>query len=267
MRLKLGQYIVKLEKLENEELIKSKLTENELHNFSYTIPVRKTSLEDFEKTLKSCKDGGIYSLDDDDNVLKEYRVSNIGYSYTDNSSNKETIYSYKLHFEEVENLKLETLKISELSIKPYKYEQEYDNGIIITASAKLLKEDMKKFVNIQDGERYFNVVRFGINEKEIKMRFGQVIWSENDDFFKVYFILVEECYDSINNFKGPFQPEMGNIMRMLAYQQNLNNELINLLLTKSIVNDEEIEDIKIKSEKCLNDTHRLFYKVKDIDEF
>jgi len=267
MRLKFGQHILEVAKLENEEFKKSELFENELHNFSYTISVKGTLLDSFKETLEASEDGGLYSLDNENNILKEYSATSKGFSYSGNNSNGDTIYSYNLYFEEVVNVNLEALKISDLTVKPYNFEQRYDNGIIITASVKLTIDDMEKFKNIEDGDRYFNVIRHGISEKIVKMRFGRNIWSEHDDFFKVQLSLVEDCYDSDNKNQGFFGPEMSNIQDMLAYQQSLNKELINLLLAKSIVSEEEVEVAKDKAQKNLSEVYRLFYKVKDVDTF
>lgn len=267
MRLKFGNYIMNMDKLEDEELILSPLYDRQLHNFSHSISVRGKSLQSFTKTLENSKEGGILSLDNNDNVLKEYKVTSNSYSYQGNNPNEDTIYNYNLHFEEVVNVQVEALQISGLSIKPYKYSHEYDNGIIVTVSVNLTKDDYDKFKKIQDGDRYFSVVRQGISEKVISMRFGRVIWSEHEDFIKVNLVLVEECYDTNATNKGLLEPEKSNIMSMLAFQKNLNNELIKILIDKEVVSQSEIDFIKDKAKNDLKETQKLYYKVEDVDEF
>lgn len=267
MRIAFGKKIITLTNMENEQYTSSLLTENELHNFECDIKVSESALQGFNKVLEECEDGGIYDLNDIDLRLNEYKVLSKSYSFTSNNNNEERTYTYRLYFEQKDNYTLHGLKIDDFIIKPYDYSHYYENGIVVQAKVKLTKEEMDKLNNLKDKDGYFDVIRQNISSKSIKMRFGQLLWSEHNDFFKVDLSLVEDCYDKFNKPMILFEPDMSNIKDMLAYEKNLNNELINLLLNKEIISEFEIEDIKLRAKNNLKDTYRLFYKVKDVDTF
>lgn len=271
MRLKLGKYMLDLNDMMNEVIEKSPITNKELHVFEYLISVRAEEFDSFNKHLEQFENGGVYSVDSDGNNIKEYEVLSKGYSYVNNGRQNETIYNFNLQFKERDNLSIEALIISGLYTVPYMVEQRYDNGIIINAKIKLSNDEMDKFIVIRDGEEYFEVIRKGINDNPLKMRFGKIIWSEHVNFFKVEVTLVEECYDSEENsnsepfLRDLFQPEMSNIIKMLAYQQSFNKYLMELLQIKGLLTEEEISSIKDKSEQEIKAAREMLYKVNDID--
>lgn len=268
MNLKFGEWTLELVDLENEQFKYSNLYERELHSFEFTIQVKGSNLEKFKSVLEESNTGGVYRLDENNNIIGEYKVYSKGCMYTGNYTDENTIYNYTLQFEEVVRVNLESLKIGNLEVIPYEYKEDYDDALIIEAKIKLTKEEMEQFKVIEDGDRYFKVIRNGISDRVVTMRFGINIWSENEGNFKVSVILVEDIYDTKENkFKDVNQIQMKNMMYMLGTQININNQLMTLLLEKGLVNESEIEDIKYKAERDIKDVHRLFYKVKDVDEF
>ncbi len=100
------------------------------------------------------------------------------------------------------------------------------------------------------------------------MRFGKVIWSENDGYIKKDIVLVEDVYDnkesSISKF---FEPEFSNIMNILAYVYNLNEELFKLLMSKGQLSTEELEQTKEMAKNNIRETTKKYYRVEDIDKF
>lgn len=267
MRIKFGETIILLNKLNDEEKIISPLTKKELHNFCHSISVKGIRKESFEKVIEECKCGGIFEIDENEQAIRNYKVHIKSSSYSGHNTDENTVYNYYVSFEEVDELLIESLNIGTLNIKPYKYEEEYDEAIIISASVKLSKEEMVELKKIQDGERYFDVVRVGINNEAVKMRFGQNIWSEHDEYFKVNLVLVESCYDTKETGHGLNEPEMSNIKRKLIHLNNFNNELVELLLIKEIITKDEVESIKKKADEKFKDGYRDLYKVEDVDKF
>lgn len=267
MKIKFNDKIFTLKNIENESLEKSELFESEIHSFDWDISVKGLDVDEFKNGLEKSEEGGVYSLDNDDNIIKEYKVSSKGCSYLGNMPKEETLYNYSLHFEEVVDIKLEALEICDLMLNPYEVEQNYDNGITMRASVRVNEDELNKIREIQYRNDYFSVIRHGISEKRISMRFGKNVWSEHEGMYKVKLILIEECYDSDNNYRASYDPELPNMKRMLAYQKDLNDRLITLLLSKGIVSEEEIENIRVQAKNNYNETNELFYKVKDIDKY
>lgn len=267
MRIKFGENILILNEIENEEYRCSEIYNEDIHIFSHRISVSGRKINEFKDLLEEYTVGGIYSVNENGEFIDEYKVKSNNYSYVGNKVNDETVYNYSLTFEQVIKKEIKGLKIGNLEVSPYKINQEYDNAIIIDASIRLSQEDKNILCSIEDGERYFDVIRMGVSEEPLKMRFGTNIWSEHEEYCKVNIVLVEKKYDDVDREKGLLQPQMQNIMSMLAYQRNLNKELIDLLVSKNIVDISEIETIRENAEDNIKDSHRLFYKVDDADKF
>lgn len=272
MKFKLFNRELEVETINYEEPIISPHTGKELERMNFDIKVIGASTnDDIQARIPESKNGGIFSIDDDENELKEYRLIKYPYSYNTSSSDENRVYNYTLHLEEVERLNIESLIIGDLEIFPYEYEEEYDDAIISTVKVKLTKIESEKLDSLdglENKDRYFKVIRKGISEDKLDMRFGQVIWSEDGDFIKKKMTLVEKIYDENEETKSTlFQPEMGNMRSMIAYNRNLTNELMDLLLSKGVISSDEIEEIKEKAGANLAKTYRKFYKVSDVDEF
>lgn len=267
MRVKFGENILNLNEIKNEEYRYSDIYNENMHIFSHIISVSGRKITEFRDILEKSKAGGIYSINENGEYIDEYKVKSNSYSYLGNKIDDKTIYNYDLSFEQVIKKEIKALKIGGLEVIPYKINQEYDGGVIINASIKLLKHDKKIFDDLEDGKRYFDVIRVGISEEPLKMRFGTNIWSEHEEYCKVNIILVEKKYDDVDRGNGLFQPQIQNIMDMLAYQRNLNKELLDLLVNKNIVDISEIDIIRKNAEDNINDSHRLFHKVDDADKF
>lgn len=263
MQLKLGDKIVNLGEVEMETPITSKHTGCELEKFSFTIDVQRTYNDDFETLLKGIKNGGIFSIVDD-RIIKEYKLLNRSYSY----SNNESPYRYTLTIEEVERLKLDSLVINGFEIQPYEYSEEYDNGIIINTKWRVSNEDKIALNNTIGEHTYFKVIRNGISEKEIEMRFGKVLWSEDNGFIKEKVVLVEKVYDENKESTHRFlQPELDNIKEMLVQTTSLYNCLIELLIEKGSITSSELEKVKERAKQEEAKLFNKFFEVHDIDTY
>ena len=205
-------------------------------------------------------------------VNQEYKLVNYSYNCTSNyitdNYNRDITYIYTLDIEEIESLKVDSLVIAGVEVTPYKYSEMYNDGIIIEAKIKLSKEDDKKLDMATKENVYFYVKRKGISDEVKKMRFGKVIWSENDGYIKRHINLIEDIYDNKNPISlGLFQPEYDNIMNMLSYVKNLNDELLKLLVSKDLLLKEELEKISIVAKNNIEETKKEYYRMTDIDKF
>lgn len=268
-RLKLSDHIINASNVSYGEPKLSVHTGKQLETLSFSLQVRgKTLKEDFNNKLHKVKDGGIFSTDNNGINIKEYKLVNHSYSYTENYSDEDTIYTYTLYLEEIERLKIDSLVIAGVEVTPYEFTEKYDDAIIIQAKIKLSKEDAEKLDMATKENKYFDVIRKGISDEVKKMRFGKVIWSENDGYIKKDIVLVEDIYD---NKESPlskfFQPEFSNIMDMLSYNKNLNDELLKLLISRGQLSAEELEQIKTVAKNNIRATTKEYYRVEDIDKF
>lgn len=269
LRLKLSDHIINASNVSYDEPKLSVHTGKQLETLSFSLQVRgKTLKEAFNNKLHKVKDGGIFSTDNNGINIKEYKLVNHSYSYTRDYSDEDTIYTYTLYLEEIERLKIDSLVIAGVEVTPYEFTEKYDDAIIIQAKIKLSKEDAEKLDMATKENKYFDVIRKGISDEVKKMRFGKVIWSENDGYIKKDIVLVEDIYDNKESHLSKFfQPEFSNIMDILSYIKNLNDELLKLLISKGQLSAEELEQIKTVAKNNIRATTKEYYRVEDIDKF
>lgn len=117
-------------------------------------------------------------------MQKEFKITNHSYNYNGNLVDDETIYTYTLELEQIENLKIEHLVIAGIKLSPYKYSEEYDDGIIINTCVRISNEENEQLKNAIGKNIYFEVIREGISQESKMMRFGKTIWSEDGEFTK-----------------------------------------------------------------------------------
>lgn len=266
MKLRYNEKIININKFEDEIYKTSVFTGNKLKSITALVSTNEKERTLLSEIIKNCNEGGLYEIDDDNTTLAEYKCIQSSYSY---QSSNNIIYNYTLELEQVEHNLIEELKLRDISTKPYKYDESYDNGIIITLRVRLNKEKYYAFRKLQFNSTYFNVTRLGINSTPIQMRFGKIIWSKHKDYFKVEFTLVEKSCDELgeeNPFNSILNPELNNIQHKIIYQELLNNQLIDILLSKNILCEDEVENIKANIRAAFDDTYQTLYKVDDIDQ-
>jgi len=271
MILKFGDDEFEIKDFEKLEGKISNSTDKEIEKINFNINFMGKQLKDnFLNVLKSKYKDNVYSLDEVGKIIKKYKVSNHTCSYTGNIINENTVFNFSVDLEEIEKLKIASLIISGKEFYPYEYSENFDDGfLMIFAKVKLSSDQIKKMLieKIKKDDKYFPVIRKGINDKEKLMRFGTVFWSKNNDDYKYDIVLVEKKCDEIGMFKDKdnFWIKNSNLEHLVAYNNNYLDELIKLLINKKILSEKEVEIIKNKSkEKELEKVIDL-YKVDDID--
>lgn len=214
--------------------------------------------------------GNIYRLNEEGIEIKEYKLVNTSSTHNTNPFDNKTVYDYRFDLEEVEELEIESLILGDLELAPYFYEEEYiqeRDALIITAKIKISEKEMQELDSLHEENLYFDVIRKGISDEKLKMRFGQGIWSEADGTIKQELILIEEKYDEHSSrMDSPHESTLSNMREILAQTKSQNDQLMKLLVAKELVSQDEIDTIQKESEKHLRTTMRDFYRVKDLDE-
>ena len=230
LEFKIGEQSIYFEDKDVQEEKKvSKHTDKELCNYEIEVRLEGEENRDwFENKL----DNTWYKIDDNE-VIGEYNSKMISSSFSDQSD----IYNYRIKLTEKEILKIDKLIVGELEIEPYQYDERYDKleqddeALIINGKSEAIYDDfLEQYLS---KEKYFNVVRQGINEQTINMRFGKVTWSriEDTEKIKIDFTLVEKNYDINSNNSSLFNPEFNNMMWETAYKSKLLDELIEYLIS------------------------------------
>jgi hypothetical protein len=238
----------KLKQLEVEIVAKSKLMNDQL------LAVIETG-----------KQIGINSTAGNGNVIGKWKLTNNSYSYSTGTGDSN--YYHTIRLEEKEDIKVTNLIVNKVELQPYSYNEEFDDdALIINAKVLLSEQQTKTLHKLMNGGLYFPVIRKGVSDTPLQMRFGQVLWSNCDGGTKQKLMLVEEKYDEKNKKIGLFEPQMTNMQTMLAENIELVAALSNMLVEKNILNMEDINKIREKAKAKIQDRENYFYEVKDIDE-
>lgn len=266
MYLELNGRDVRVDVLDSTDFI-SKYTGRILEKITLQIVIRDDeSHREFIKTIKEAKNYGLFSTDGNGKHLKLWKINNNSYSYSSGYSN---YYQHRLELEELEELKVDLLDIDGFRIKPYAYKEEIDDeAIIIEASLKVDSSEEKSLLKVLKRKKdnlYFKVIRYGISETPLKMRFGTTYWSKHSSGNKYRICLVEKCYDDKDN-KIPFlEPERSNMMRMLAENLAITDNLIDLLVKKGIINKDEVAFLNESIDDQVWEKLLEFHLMDDID--
>src|SRR5690606_9154689 len=130
--------------------------------------VSEQQLSIFKDEIGFVEENGITEVDEDGKEIRKYNIMNTSYSYSNNTDGR--IYSFKLS--EKENIKIKKLLIEDIELIPYEYEETLSDGaIIIHAKVSVTKDIADRIEGFKNEEEYFTVIRDGINENPIKMRF------------------------------------------------------------------------------------------------
>ncbi|MEG9298048.1 hypothetical protein V6B33_16415 [Mangrovibacillus sp. Mu-81] len=265
MRLKFKENHVTV-KPTDEEYFTSPFTGHQLKRFQVAVSVREQQLFVFEDELDYVKVHCITEVDEDGKEIGKYNISNTSYSYSDNSDGR--MYSFELS--EAEKIKIHKLLIEDIELTPYEYEETLsDEAIIIHTKVTVTKDIADRIEGFHENEeKYFTVIREGINENPIKMRFGVNIWSEHEnDVIKYRLVIVEDKYDAEDDVRRPLNyPVTQNIQSMTLYHKSYIELLANLLVDKGLLSKEEIERLKDKAKEENSKNERYIYQVKDVDQ-
>lgn len=269
MKVTIGSKELEVEVLETKTF-KSPYTNNTLYKYEISFIVKGTQNNTNLLELKNKVNQGHSDL-----IIEgqNFEIDDSSYSYRDMFNDENIEYHHTWMLSQIESKTINNLIISGVNISPYFYEEEIDHeSLIIFFNSEVsyeLFEELNK-IKLEKNNEYFSVVREGINDTVVEMRFGQIIWSHDSTTDKVKFkaTLVEKSYDknSDNSF-SLFDPEFYNMQDSIAENKETLYNLINILLEKDIISNAELEELKNISEERLYKRKLDFYKVKDLDKF
>jgi len=162
---------------------------------------------------------------------------------------------------EKETFQLESLHLNDTVIFPSFYSEEFDGDDLIGKVRFSIDAEEEKI--IRSLPLYFDVVRKGINNRPISMRFGRILWQKTDEGFEMHAVLVAESYDSTH--PETFVPEV-NIKRISVRTSTRLNHLVELLKAKGVLSEAECESLaKIDDDEMATGMNE-FSKVRDLDQ-
>jgi hypothetical protein len=179
-------------------------------------------------------------------------------------------YQYQVTLREVETFEIESLVINGFDLQPTRYKEEPSKEIMHIKAVVIVPDDTRDELRrlIREGD-YFPVIRRGINDNPIEMRFGMCGWSEHPEGTKYSLILVDRRYDEVSDDDRKLhitsvQAEQRH--SALAYRIELVEELIGLLIGKGVLGVEEVEEAREKARERIWEREHKWLQVIDVDE-
>ncbi|PKO16794.1 MAG: hypothetical protein CVU39_06140 [Chloroflexi bacterium HGW-Chloroflexi-10] len=250
----------------SQETFVSKHTEKILQKIQIEIiVVGEKGNNDFLSLIETFKSKGLEIFDEKTNQTKKWDVGNTSWSYRQGSE----YYYHKINLSEMETLEIESLQINDLVVKPYKYNERIDKDsdhIIIQASIKLNLDQHNELKDLMNKKEEVVVIRNGINGKEINLRFGISYWSEEESNYKHTLYLFSPKDDSDNLGLASLFIWIKNLRNVVGKHNVMIDALLCLLVKKSILSSEELDQIKAFDELNKKDFIFDLFKVDDVDK-
>lgn len=180
---------------------------------------------------------------------------------------------YSLKLEEVEPLNLDSLEIHGELVDPDEYrEDNRDGALFCTVKARVSVATLDRFWARRGAEddRYFDVIRHGITEKPRRMRFGQILWQRLDDFdaeVRTLFYLVEKVSDDDSDHLMIEDPGARGARLATARNDIILDRLLHLLVDRSIVTAEVVEQIQQMASDEVWQRQKDYYRVSDLEDW
>jgi hypothetical protein len=231
----------------------------------FQLEVRFTvheSQRDFCTTALRTGSATLLSPDGDSTKDMVVRLYEKQHSYSSDSHIQTCVWTLS----EQENLTLDSLQIGGLNVTPYRYKGHFSYDALICAVC--MKVEAEMYDALRELPTYFPVIRKGISDHPRSMRFGEILWSSEDEqMYKVKATLVEEIHDKSAKSHGLLEPMFTGVMDLLALTSARYKQLLDLLEAKGVLTEEERKKVWEVPEEELQYRQRQFYRLKDLDEW
>ena len=216
---------------------------------------------DFLARLESVPADGFAAMDPETGEPKHWTIALSSWSESNQN------YSYTLDLVEKENLTLTTLVIDGVDFAPVRYEERASGSIVSIDVQVVADAAARERLNaLIDMGGYFPVVRRGINESALEMRFGLCMWSEHGDTWKFLLTLVDKRRDDRDGPTGSYAAFMANQRESLVFRAAYVDEITALMVKKGLVSEDEITAARDRARDGLAERFRRLTQVSDVDE-
>jgi len=120
--------------------------------------------------IRRAEHEGISSTDEAGNVTGRWEVAKSSFCCQGEGHNSE--YHHEIVLEEIEDLMAQSLRLNDIILCPYSYEEEFDGDeLCIRSRVMVTPEQDARLRLLMKDDGYFSVVRHGICEQPREMRF------------------------------------------------------------------------------------------------
>lgn len=195
-----------------------------------------------------------------------FKVTRHSHSYEQRSQ----VTTFTVVLDEIEELACDAIVLDRsLELVPDQYQEQFeDNAIIIELTTTTSSADTEAFENLLDHDRphYFPVVRRGIQDHALKMRFGRCLFHDNADGSRRHkIVLVQDTYDERENqqFKGFNWPEMQRVQEAVVVLQQTVEGLLDRLVAAGTLSSDDSEAIREGAREMTQRQLRQFDRTAD----
>ena len=163
------------------------------------------------------------------------------------------------------HIKPPSLMLNSLELVPYQYHENigYDGSLTITARVTLEEPQYAALGSMLDS---INVVRVGVDETPRKMRLNEVAWYKKNQEIKEEI----QLFDEEDEIKLPPIPWLNGLSELVAKQSLIIDKLLNLLISKDIIDVDDVKDIQLNiTDENVWNKRREFNRIsrRDLDEY
>jgi hypothetical protein len=195
-----------------------------------------------------------------------FRVTRRSHSYEQGSQ----VTTFTVVLDEIEELACDAVVLDgSLELVPDQYQEQFkDNAIIIELTTTTFSADTEAFENLLDRDRpqYFPVVRRGVQDHALRMRFGRCLFHDNADGSRRHkVLLVQDTYDEREDqqFKGFNWPEMQRVQEAVVVLQQTVEGLLDRLVAAGTLSSDDSEAIRDGAQEVSQRQLRQFDRTAD----
>ncbi|MFJ8351489.1 hypothetical protein ACIQ9J_35080 [Streptomyces sp. NPDC094153] len=200
-------------------------------------------------------------------------VSSHSYSYTDNAQS--LVYIHRLELQEVEELQASTVEVAGLTLVPIQYNEDIDEeALLVFLIADVSGEEGERLEEliVTQEDQYVDVVRRGVSETPVRMRFGRCLWQQGEgDTRRHNLTLVadEGQPDRPLGLAAINQPQLGRAIEKTIANAKALDLLVEQLRSQGVLTEEVATNIKAAAlpHELTPRESREFYRTSKIDEY
>ncbi|WP_329304545.1 hypothetical protein [Streptomyces anulatus] len=174
-------------------------------------------------------------------------VGNHSFSYTDNA--RPRVYTHRVELQEVEELKASAVEVAGLTLVPVKYNEDFTEGILlVTLITEVSGEEGERLEEllVTAGDNYVDVVRRGVSESQLRMRFGRCLWQQGEGDTRLHnlALVADEGQPDPLGYVGINQPQLSRTLEKTVATSKALDLLVEQLHSQGILTEEVAASIK-----------------------
>lgn len=175
-------------------------------------------------------------------------VGNHSFSYTDDA--RPRVYTHRVELQEVEELKASAVEVEGLALVPVQYKEDFNEGtLLVSLVTDVSGEEGERLEEllVTLGDSYVDVLRRGVSETPLRMRFGRCLWQQGEgDTRRHNLALVadEGQPDSPLGLAAINQPQLGRTLERTVATAGALDLLVEQLHSQGILTEEVAASIK-----------------------